>query len=76
MSKKKRKRSTIRKRQETILRAADNLQKTTGIDFSHRFMFVGGTSPKSVQKARKESETRNMDAKSPCGHTGGDETVD
>lgn len=59
MSKKKtRKKSTIRKRQAVILRAADNLQESTGIDFSHRVMFVGGTKPKSVQKARKEHKER------------------
>jgi hypothetical protein len=56
--KKPRKKSTIRKRQAVILRAADNLQESTGIDSSHCVMLVGGTKPKSVQKARKEKENK------------------
>lgn len=54
---KKRKRSTIRKAQEVILRTADNLQKS-GIDCSRRFMFVGGTKPKAVHKARDERQPK------------------
>ena len=54
MKKKKRKRSEIRQRQELILRAANQLEKSTGISFSGRVMMVGGTQPKSVRKAREE----------------------
>ena len=54
---KKRKRSVLRKARQAILNTADEFQKS-GIDCTHRMIFVGGTRPKSVHKTREEQEKR------------------
>ncbi len=57
MKKPKRKRSTIRKHREIILKTADSLEKS-GIDCSHRGIFVGGKRPKQVQQLREERKEK------------------
>lgn len=56
--KKKRSKKTIRKRQEAILKVADQLQKS-GIDCSRRFIFVGGTQPERVEKLRTKRDRKD-----------------
>lgn len=57
MAKKKlRKRSTIRKARNAVLKEADRLQHSTGIDFSRRGIFIGGAKPTRVYEERKKRE--------------------
>ena len=59
---KKRKRFTIKKAREAILKTANQFQ-AVGINCSHRSIVVGGTQPKLVAKVRDEQRKK--------GNTGG-----